>query len=108
MELGPEHGRLVDLGDDEAVADHDGDVGKELEEEELAPEGVDPVTCYTWSYIRLPLYYMYSTSYILSPLPVVDGVPPQVARHHPPARHGVRVVLYLELEELREREGRQI
>ena len=42
MELGPEHGRLVDLGDDEAVADHDGHVGKELEEEQLAPEGVHP------------------------------------------------------------------
>ena len=42
-ELGPEHGGLVDLGDDEAVAHHDGHVGKELEEEQLAPEGVDAV-----------------------------------------------------------------
>ena len=41
-ELRPEHGRLVDLGDDEAVAHHDGDVGKQLEEQQLAPERVEP------------------------------------------------------------------
>ena len=33
-------GGLLDLGDDENVAEHDGDVGDDLEEDELAPEDV--------------------------------------------------------------------
>ena len=32
---------LLDLGDDEDVAEHDGAVGDDLEEDELAPEDVE-------------------------------------------------------------------
>ena len=34
-------GGLLDLGDDEDVAEHDGEVGDDLEEDELAPKDVE-------------------------------------------------------------------
>ena len=41
VEAPPEAGALGDLADDEGVADEDGDVGDQLDQDELGPEDVE-------------------------------------------------------------------
>ena len=41
MEVAAEAGALDDLGDDEGVEHDDGDVGDDLHDEDLGPEGVE-------------------------------------------------------------------